>query len=1000
MRKDNGWSRWIVGLLLVLLAPAAVAQNDAGDLFGTVLGPGDTPLPGATVTVSGPGAPQVQVTDAQGEFRVLKVSPGAYDVKVELDGFVTAVYRSVRVTVGRTSSIEVRLVAPSSTDDVARIEDVVEVNGSPPLDERKIFIGTAFSKIELEKMPSARDPWAVLQAAPAVLSDRINVGGSESGQQATFISPGTDVGNSVWALDGVVITDMSATGGSPSYYNFEAFDEMQIATGGSDVALATAGVTINMVTRRGTDQWRFSGRYLRADDGLQSSLGLASGELGAAGPWNGGNAQAAFAQGNRIVAVEDYGVEGGGPVVPHKVWAWGSYGVQDIGLLAIGDVPDSTKLESWAGKLNAQPTDGNSLVGFYHFGDKIKRGRDAGPQRPAPTTWDQSGPTSIFKLEDSQMVASQLFFTAMLSYVDSGFQLVPQAGGVGDPSFPNVVRGRDRIWRNSFIQITTDRPQKQARTEASYFVAGAKLNHELRFGAGWRQVESQSSSVWPGQQIVGRADFPLAPDTYIGLSFTEGNAAETLDYWSAFLQDTVTVGRLTANLGLRYDRQTGRNEAATIRPAPIDAGGVLAGGHFAGADTAFRWEDINPRLGLTYALGGERQTLLRLSYSQFADQLGTVTVANDNPTAAQVGYFYWYDNGDLQLTDDEVGGFFAFAGVDPADPGFKTVNITDPRLEAPLTRELVASAEHAVTPTLTLALAGTLRRYEGLLENERLIVSTEGPPGSLGRPHRADDYQLTDRLVGTLPDGTAFDVPVYSLKPGLTTNGGVFLTNGDREQDYVGLSLSLHKQLTNRWMARGHVTWNRWNWRVPASENEDPNDLLPGGNRDGGAVLVGGATTSGPKGDVFINSLWSYSLSALYQLAPDRPWGLNLAANLNGRQGYPVPYNVAFNPGDDIGIRNVLVVGDVEDVRVPDVHQLNLRVEKELKVGEVGLTLSFDAFNVTNESLVIQRESSIAATRINLATGAQSSVGSTSGDFVREIVSPRIFRLGARLSFR
>ncbi|MFL6258672.1 MAG: sensor histidine kinase [Thermoanaerobaculia bacterium] len=39
---------------------------------------------------------------------------------------------------------------------------------------------------ESEKIPTARDPWAVLQTTPGVLTDRINVGGNESGQQSAY----------------------------------------------------------------------------------------------------------------------------------------------------------------------------------------------------------------------------------------------------------------------------------------------------------------------------------------------------------------------------------------------------------------------------------------------------------------------------------------------------------------------------------------------------------------------------------------------------------------------------------------------------------------------------------------------------------------------------------------------------------------------------------------------------------------------------------------------
>ena len=45
---------------------------------------------------------------------------------------------------------------------------------------------------------------------------RANVGGSQSGQQAGYISRGSSTGNNKWSIDGVDITDMSATGASPA----------------------------------------------------------------------------------------------------------------------------------------------------------------------------------------------------------------------------------------------------------------------------------------------------------------------------------------------------------------------------------------------------------------------------------------------------------------------------------------------------------------------------------------------------------------------------------------------------------------------------------------------------------------------------------------------------------------------------------------------------------------------------------------------------------------
>ena len=57
------------------------------------------------------------------------------------------------------------------------------------IDEARIQTGETVTVTELEKIPTARDPWVVLQNVPEVLTDRVNVGGNESGQQSTFLGP-------------------------------------------------------------------------------------------------------------------------------------------------------------------------------------------------------------------------------------------------------------------------------------------------------------------------------------------------------------------------------------------------------------------------------------------------------------------------------------------------------------------------------------------------------------------------------------------------------------------------------------------------------------------------------------------------------------------------------------------------------------------------------------------------------------------------------------------
>src|SRR5688572_15150568 len=80
-----------IALFMSLSTPVS-AQLQTGSLFGSVDDPEGKPLPGATVTLSGGGAPQVQTTDEQGRFRFPGLSPGEYHLEARLDSFSPVEY--------------------------------------------------------------------------------------------------------------------------------------------------------------------------------------------------------------------------------------------------------------------------------------------------------------------------------------------------------------------------------------------------------------------------------------------------------------------------------------------------------------------------------------------------------------------------------------------------------------------------------------------------------------------------------------------------------------------------------------------------------------------------------------------------------------------------------------------------------------------------------------------------------------------------------------------
>ena len=124
---------------------------------------------------------------------------------------------------------------------------------------------------ELQQLPSARDPWVILQTVPGVVVDRVNVGGAESGQQSNYLAKGAGLAENTWNLDGIPVTDLAATGSSPTYYNFDMFQEMSVTTGGASATNPTAGVQLNMQFKTGANRPSGAAHIYGAGEGLQST---------------------------------------------------------------------------------------------------------------------------------------------------------------------------------------------------------------------------------------------------------------------------------------------------------------------------------------------------------------------------------------------------------------------------------------------------------------------------------------------------------------------------------------------------------------------------------------------------------------------------------------------------------------------------------------------------------------------------------------------------------
>ena len=180
-------------ITLIAVLPA-FAQVSGGSISGTVTDEQKAVLPGVTVTIQGSDRTQSAVTDETGKFRFLNQPPGAYTVTFELAGFAGVKHEGVVVAVGRDANISVGM-------KLATVAETITVTGESPLVDTKVT-GTAtnFTTDELTKIPTSRDPFALMRSVPGVLVDRVNIGGNETGQQSNFASKGTRPQDASWTM--------------------------------------------------------------------------------------------------------------------------------------------------------------------------------------------------------------------------------------------------------------------------------------------------------------------------------------------------------------------------------------------------------------------------------------------------------------------------------------------------------------------------------------------------------------------------------------------------------------------------------------------------------------------------------------------------------------------------------------------------------------------------------------------------------------------------------
>ncbi len=945
----------IAALVAVFGTNTGLAQQQTGEIFGRVTDSSGAVLPGVTVTVAGPALlqPRVVVASENGSYRAPELPIGSYSVTFELAGFRRVVRQDIRITIGFAAQVNGEL-------SLSAVEETVTVTGESPLiDTRETGTKTAFDIEQLQNLPSARDPWVMLERTPGIVMDRVNVGGNQSGQQSGFISRGAAGANNKWSMDGVDITDMSATGASPGYYDFDMLEEMQVTTGGADASQQTGGVGINLVTKTGTDRFRGQARYLITDEEFQSDN--ITDELRSQGAGSGAPIQ----------NIKDYGFEVGGPIKRGKAWFWGSYSTQDVKVGVVGfykDTPtcrptpptdtaglracletDLTTLHNYNWKVNYAPFQGNKLTFQNSWAEKVRNARDASDLRPIETTYRQkfvdsehgasgwlTGPNPFWKAADQHVFSDRWLVDVIWAHNGNNFVLDFHEDSLADvqPRFETTTQAYSR----SFQQSIFLRPTNSVDVVSNYFLPGALGgDHAFKAGVRWRSAHTISLNHRGGNAY---ARFTNGVSNSVDL-WRDGNQEFHLSTWGAFVQDTYTVRRLTLNLGARVDIQSNEALATSIAANPI-APAYLPGVDFPGLDGPVRWTNVSPRLGLTYDLTGTGRTIATASFAAYYGQLAPDQLISDlAATAAVMVRYPWSDlNGDEFVQANEIN----FSSLltrstefDPANPSnFRTPGTVDPDINNDRTREVIVGFDQQLGGNLAVGASYIWRKYDNFNRQDTLDFSTADMVARTLNPTCTVASARCESITYYEP---AFQVPAPFVR----------LNTPDRFRNYNGVELTATKRFANRWGAAFSYAFNNAvdHWDSEAAI-DDPTPRTTGGF-DSATYFPGNAqyapeSAGSGIGNVFQNSKWLTKLSGQYMM----PLDINVSAVFQARQGFPFTQTIQTPNRANGGGQIQVPLDTLGDLRLGATKTVDLRIDRTFRFARLRLRPSMDIFNLGN----------------------------------------------------
>jgi len=250
----------IITIIYLLLAfSSSITAGTTGKLSGTIKSKLDeSPLIGANIMIENTGLGTA--TDLKGDYVILNIPPGKYNVTIRMIGYEVKKYENIRISIDKTTRL-------FSTLDIKAVKgQEIIVNATRPLiDFDKTNSEAIVTSEELDIMP-IEDVADVIKLQGGVTQDAgggIHIRGGRSSEVA-------------YLVDGVSVTDAYDGAIAVNIENAN-IQELQVISGtfNAEYGKAMSGI-VNIVTKDGSDKFEsylqiYSGDH-QSDDNIYKDL--------------------------------------------------------------------------------------------------------------------------------------------------------------------------------------------------------------------------------------------------------------------------------------------------------------------------------------------------------------------------------------------------------------------------------------------------------------------------------------------------------------------------------------------------------------------------------------------------------------------------------------------------------------------------------------------------------------------------------------------------------